>query len=460
MTARCARRSDRSPGVTYQELLEADTRQMPDFLRKEGESDFGSSDIPAAYYFSREIHELEKTHLWRKTWQFACREEAIRNVGDTEIYDITGISILVVRTAPAEIKAYYNACLHRGRQLRDKPGPAHELRCQFHGFCWTLDGQLKHVPAQWDFPHVEPEKFRLPQARVGTWGGFVFVNLDPDAPPLMEYLGELPDQMARWRMEDRYTEAHVAKVLPCNWKIAQEAFMESFHVITTHPQLLVGIGDANSQYDTFGNISRAMTPRGTPSPHLNYQPSEQEVFDSVMGLGLDDAPIAELPDDARARVVVADATRKKLATVIGHERAEELTDAECIDSFFYTLYPNFHPWGAYNRICYRFRPYGDDPEMSVMECLVLSPFSGERPPPAKVHWLGVDESFVDAGELGSLARVFFQDEFNVGWVQKGLHTLVEHKSGVTFGLYQETKIRHFYHLYRSALGLSSPAGQP
>lgn len=445
-------RVDRSPGVSYHDLLASDSRQVPAFLREEGESDFGLDDIPASFYFSREIHELEKELIWRKTWQFACREELIPDVGDTEIYDIAGISILLVRVTPDEIRGYYNACLHRGRQLRDRPGPTHELRCQFHGFCWRLDGELKHVPAQWDFPHVDADRFRLPQVKVATWGGFVFVNLDPEAAELIDHLGVLPGQLARWRFEDRYVQAHVAKVLPCNWKVAQEAFMESFHVITTHPQLLSGIGDANSQYDAFGNVSRAITPRGTPSPHLNYQPSEQEIFDSMMGLGLDDAPVLELPDDTGARTVIADATRKKLAAVIGADDADRLSDSECIDTFFYTVYPNFHPWGSYNRTCYRFRPNGDDPETSIMDCLILSPFSGERPPSAPVHHLGLDESFLDADELGPLARVFFQDEFNVGWVQKGLHTLVEHKSGVTFGRYQETKIRHFYHLYRSTLG--------
>nr|WP_275403987.1 aromatic ring-hydroxylating dioxygenase subunit alpha [Pseudonocardia acidicola] len=387
-----------------------------------------------------------------RTWQFACREELIPNIGDTEVYDIAGISVLIVRTAPDEIKAYYNACLHRGRQLREEAGNVHELRCPFHGFCWSLEGELAHVPAAWDFPHVNGENFRLPEVAVGTWGGFVFVNLDPEPEPLMDYLGVLPEQLDRWDFEGRYTQAHVAKVLPCNWKVAQEAFMESFHVVTTHPQLLQGIGDANSQYDAWDNVSRAITPRGTPSPHLTVQPTEQEIFDAMMGLGLDDAPVMTLPDDARARSVIGAATRKKMHDSVG-DFAEELSDTECVDTFFYTVFPNFHPWGAYNRTCYRFRPHGDDPEQSVMECLVLSPFLGERPEPARVRWLSLEESFVDAHDLGPLARVFFQDEYNIGWVQKGLHTMAQNKPGVTFGRYQETKIRHFYHVYRRRLGV-------
>ena len=97
-------------------------------------------------YTSRAFHELEKEKLWSKVWQFACREEEIPDVGDTAVYDICDWSILVVRSAPDTIKAYYNACLHRGRQLREFSGWTNELRCPFHGFCWNLDGSLATCP--------------------------------------------------------------------------------------------------------------------------------------------------------------------------------------------------------------------------------------------------------------------------------------------------------------------------
>jgi len=451
MTTLDPRRTDRSPGPSYQDLLDSDTHDVPGFLREEGRSDFGTADVPAHFYWDRDIARLEVERIWKKTWQMACREERLLEVGDTEVYDIAGLSVLLVRSAPDIIRAFYNACLHRGRMLRHEGGPTRELQCQFHGFCWSLDGSLKRVPARWDFPHVDDNAFRLPELLVDTWGGFVFVSFDRDVIPLRDYLGKLT-QLDHWDLEGRYTEAHVQKVLPCNWKVAQEAFMESFHVVTTHPQLLRGIGDANSQYDAWGWMSRAITPRGTPSPHLNYEPSEQQIFDTMMGLGLDDAPIATLPDDVRARTVIAEATRERMTSVLG-ERASRLSDSEAVDTFFYTAFPNFHPWGSYNRTCYRFRPNGTDPETSIMEVLVLSPFQGERPAPAPVRRLALDDSFLEATELGPLARVFFQDEYNVGFVQRGLRTLAEHKPGVTFGAYQETKIRHFYSLYRELLGV-------
>jgi nitrite reductase/ring-hydroxylating ferredoxin subunit len=184
MTARpadAAAGAARSPGVRYQELLDADSRpeNVPVTLRWQGNEHLGSTDIPRRRYVDRAYHELEKERLWRKVWQMACREEDIPDVGDTLVYDICDLSILVVRSAPGEIRAFFNACLHRGRQLKEGDGNNAELRCAFHGYCWNLDGSLKQIPCEWDFPHVDRAEWDLPAVQVGTWQGFVFVNPDP-----------------------------------------------------------------------------------------------------------------------------------------------------------------------------------------------------------------------------------------------------------------------------------------
>jgi nitrite reductase/ring-hydroxylating ferredoxin subunit len=431
----------RSSGISYQQLLDTDTHPVPDCLREQSAPYFGDQDVPVAYYTDRKYHELEKEKLWSRVWQFACREEHIPQVGDTHVYDIADRSYLVVRVAPDQIKAYYNACLHRGRALRDASGPARELRCSFHGFCWNLDGSLKQVPCEWDFPQIDPDRFHLPEVQVGTWGGFVFINPDPDCVPLADYLGVMPAHFAKWDLANRFVEVHVAKVIECNWKIAQEAFSEAFHVVATHPQLLPGIGDANSQYDVWGNVSRAITPNGTPSPHLRWVPTEQEMFDSMVDRRLDEDPVMVIPDGMTARQISGQASREALRSVVGDE-IYTYSDAELADSLDYTLFPNFHPWGAFNRIVYRFRPNGDDHRTCIMECLYLSPFAGERPPPAQVHWLTADQRWMEADELGSLSRVFDQDSFNMPRVMAGL--ISAKKPGITLGLYQEIKLRQFY----------------
>ncbi len=443
----------RSAGTLYQQLLDADSRSVPDVLRLEAPIAPGITRVPAEHYTSRAFHDLEVERLWKRVWQMTCREEELVDIGDYVVYEVAHLSFLVVRTSETEFKAYHNACLHRGRQLREFDGKgAQEFRCPFHGWCWEIDGRLKEVVCAWDFPDVTEEAYRLPEVKVGTWGGFVFINPDPNAQPLETFLAGLDEQFARWDLATRFKQAHVAKVLRCNWKVAQEAFMEAYHVVATHPQLLQGTGDSNSQYDVFGNFSRAITPNGTPSPHLKVAPTQQEMLDSMFDKQLDDDPALTVPVGASARELAAMVSREGMKRAIG-ERADEFCDAEYLDSFYYTVFPNFHPWGAFNRITYRFRPNGDNPDESIMECMFLSPVpeGQERRKPAPIHWLGVDDDWTEAPELGMLARVFNQDVFNIPKVQIGLKTM--QRPEVLFASYNETKIRHFHQLLERWLEL-------
>jgi phenylpropionate dioxygenase-like ring-hydroxylating dioxygenase large terminal subunit len=436
----------RSPGLTFQQLLDADTHPVPDVLRLESPRYLGSGDFPVERYISREWHELEKQRLWSRVWQFACREEHIPEPGDHVVYDIAGRSYLVIRTHDGSIKAYPNACLHRGRQLKDHDGHCSEIRCSFHGFAWALDGALRDVPAAWDFPHVDqrPDDFRLPECRVDTWAGFVFINPDPECGSLQDHLGELIDQFEVWDLGDRYVEAHVSRVIAANWKIAQEAFSEAYHVNATHPQILTYLGDTNSQVDVWDRCARVITPGGTPSPLLGDDPTEQEIFRAMLDVRVDqDAPFT-LAEGQTARATLAAMARERWREVAG-DRVDTMSDAEMVDSLDYTAFPNFHPWGAFNRIVYRFRPNGDDHRSAIMECFFLSPFQGDRPPPAKERRLGLDDPWTDAPELGMLAKVFEQDVFNMAKVQAGLESTW--KPGVTFSNYQESKIRWLHDLF-------------
>ncbi len=436
----------RSEGISYQELIADDAVPPPRTLTLENPYHAPLVSVPVHRYTSQAFHEREMDRLWPRVWQMACREEEIPTVGDHIVYDIGRYSIIVVRTAEG-IRAHHNVCRHRGRRLCDQGGHAPSFICPFHGFTWNLDGSLRGITSEWDFPHVDRANFTLTPVRCDTWGGWVFVNMDANAEPLADFLGDLPQHFAVWRPEERYIQAHVAKVMRCNWKVCQEAFMEAFHVIRTHPQILTGIGDENSQYDAWGNFSRAITANGTPSPHLPGEPSEQEIFESVIMRDLDDPPAPRVPPNTTARAMMAAHARASLAPVVGEDVA--VSDACVSDSIYYTLFPNFHPWGGYNRIVYRFRPHDNRCDRSVMECYYLSPFAGERPDPAPMHWLEADEPWTNAPELGMLAKVFTQDTFNLPQVQKGLEAAQYDE--VVLANYQETKIRHFHTLLNAWL---------
>ena len=120
----------------------------------------GEQRVPTSIYYTKEFHDLEVERLWKRVWQLACHEDELASIGDYVVYDIAHLSFLLVRTGdgPDDIAAYRNACLHRGRKLRERDGScAKVLRCPFHGWSWKLDGSLNEIPCQWDFPDVEPD---------------------------------------------------------------------------------------------------------------------------------------------------------------------------------------------------------------------------------------------------------------------------------------------------------------
>ena len=429
----------RSPGPTWQDVLDTDSRPVPDYLRAESPYLNGFDDIPKSHYLSRDWHELEKERLWSRVWQFACREEHLPHVGSYIVYDIADQSYLVVRVSDSEIKAYPNACLHRGRLLKTYDGRCSEFRCPFHGWAWHLDGELKQISAEWDFPQAAERDLSLPEVKVGRWAGFVFINPDANCESLDEFLGsEIQQHFARWDFDNRYLAAHVSRTIRCNWKIANEAFTEGYHVNATHPQAVTYTGDPQSQIDFWGNTARELSPKGIPCPMLKYTPTEEEMLRDALDVRDGEPLPVSFGEGDTLRGVLSAAGRERFRATFG-DRVDELTDAEFLDAWNYMVFPNFHPWGAFNRIVYRFRPNGDDHETCIFEIMYLAPFKGERPPPAKVVHLGPDDPWTDVAELEKLAMVAEQDTFNMARVHDGLKVL--RRDGIMLSRYQEALIR-------------------
>lgn len=429
----------RCPGPSMQDIMDADGDCPPKAMRTEQYEFLGDGDIQLSRYTDQEFYEREINGVWNRTWQWACREEHIPAVGDRYVYDVGPYSILVVRGKDKEVRAFVNSCPHRAMQFA-KEGSAGtkrpHIRCPFHGITFNLDGSLKEIPCRWDFPHLNEDNFGLTNVRSEIWGGFVFINMDHDAPPLTEYLEILPDHFKHWPMDDRYVALHTKKVLPCNWKMAVEAFLEAYHVLETHSQAVYTAADANAQYDIFGkNVSRFMHAIGVPSPHLNQDISQEKLFGK---LGRDPA---ELPEGASARAVHATMLRKEFGDAFDVDLSDVST-SEMMDSLEYFLFPNMFFFPGINiRLCYRFRPI--DVDHCLHEILLLQPVpeSGDRPEPAKPIHLEIEDSYTSVPEF-PLAEVLDQDTENLMMQRAGAKA--SKKGAQSLGNYQEARIRRLH----------------
>lgn len=444
--------ADHAPAITaeefYRRAVERDGTPVPDFLSESKPFEGEHYQVDIERFVSPEYHRREVEQLWKRVWQATCREEEIAQPGDVYVYEIATLQYLIVRTQSGAIKAFPNSCLHRGRQLIDCNRRVTQIRCPFHAFTWDLDGRIAQIPCAWDFSHIDdPDYWTLPQVQVATWGGFVFINPDPDAAPLSAYLGDLDRHFERYPLDGRYIAAHARKVVPCNWKVAQEAFLETFHILGTHPQLLPQASHTDMKYDCYENYSRTVGTYYTPHVYTGFDPSEQEILDSVADFRQDDAQRSMVLEEGEtAREHMARLAREGYERASG-ESSEGLATSELIDISFMSVFPNFHPWTLFTRICYLFRPYKNDPDRSWMDIYQIMPVrKGEAPPaPAPVRLLSDEEDWTAAEDLSPyLGRIANQDAFNFGPIQQGMKASA---TGVlNYSSYQESRIRHFHTL--------------
>jgi phenylpropionate dioxygenase-like ring-hydroxylating dioxygenase large terminal subunit len=441
---------------SYLELLNQESREVPSWILDVPIADVGPKQIPTRWYLDREIHEREIDEIWRRKWQFACRLEHVPSVGDTYVYEVAGLSFLIVRVADDLVKGYWNACLHRGSALRRSAGRVDRLQCPFHGFMWGLDGTCLLIPYEEEFEHIDRSAFGLPEVQVHVWKGFVFINPDLTSEPFPDYVGALDRQFPLWDWETREITLHLAKVFPVNWKCLQEAFMESFHVLTTHPQYALKISESNAFFVADGNFSRGTVVQGQTNEYVPRTPNEQEIFDVSIGLWEDDPrpPEFVLPDGVTARTAWAEYARGLMRPIVG-DIVDQMTDTESVDVFYWSLFPNFQLYGGFTGRIDRFRPHGDDHDRSVIEIIFTRPVAdGSQPsPPPDITWIPEGEDFTAIEHLGMLGSFLSQDIAIMDGVAKGLRN--NQHGVVNFARNQESKIRHFYSLYEQTMGLSA-----
>lgn len=415
--------------------------------------------ISADRYRSLEFQERERELLWMRTWQVAGRADELAQAGDWLVYAIFDQSFLIVQGKDGVLRGFINACRHRGNALCVDRGRSARFTCPYHNWSYGLDGQLLAV-AKPDFPGPV-EKFvgaraglGLLQVRVECFGGFIFLNPDPDAVPLAEFLGEAAESLAPYRLEDMIPVGmNVREAIDANWKVVMDAFHEGYHVQAVHPELVGSVDLTQERYRAFGQHSATTVPFGGPA--TTEMTPEQEA-DLILGLpaanfpglaeGLprfgelvrshsDAAGRLQLPAGQTVRTMFQSATRAALAAK-GIE-VDGLTDAQMSDYQFWALFPN---------IFLQVRPG----EATV---ITAAPHSSGDPNRCTWHvtsylWMPTDERDnreplldVSAGEHFSYFLALEQDFQQMERQQTGLRNTALRTVHLTK---QEPKVAHFH----------------
>ncbi len=404
----------------------------------------GPDFVPKGRYTDREFLQLEYERLFPRIWQMACRLEEIPEVGSHLEYRIGDQSVAVVR-GESGIRAFYNACVHRGTRLIRGRGRAPELRCPFHGWRFSLEGECTFMYCADEFNPRPAEETRLREIRCEPWGGWVFVCFDPDAPALLDWLDPIPQALAPWRLEDMRYLWHKRTILPANWKTAIDAFIEGYHTPGTHPQYA---RFAESERPGARPLSLEEFDRSSWTPTLTYRNHSRFIF-GLREEGSSHRPGDTAPQTIANHVLYQVAELRSLNTHTDARAARELVDEELAPGTNpYTEFarlrrkhaeaegvrwPEITPgqmdagagdWHVYPTLVilletgcalgYRSLPNGDDPDSCIFDVWSLQLFGPGKAP----H---VELEFHERWQDGDFGQVLEQDFRNMSDVTAGLH---------------------------------------
>lgn len=270
--------------------------------------------IPVDRYISPEWMAIENEKVWPKVWQIACSVDHVAEPGDFYEYRAGWLSILVVRGHDGVLRAFQNACRHRGNMICQGTGSGlDELRCPYHRWAWNTDGRLREVPSRRWFGTMDNDEFALIPARVDTWGPTVWINLDMEAMPLDEWLEGVPNDMEWAGFDDYRCNSLIVRPMPANWKVVSEGFSETYHIQGVHPEMLGYIDDIGATQRLWHRHGASYQDYGVPSPRLGRDVADHVVWDTwvqSMGSRLGVAagvaePCPDVPEGSTVQDVIA-----------------------------------------------------------------------------------------------------------------------------------------------------------
>jgi len=381
--------------------------------------------IPASRYTSAAWQDLETERLWTRVWQIACTEDCVAEPGDYWVYEIGPLSIFVLRGQDGVLRAFQNACRHRGKLLLKGSGRGlTEVRCRYHHWCYDLEGHLRAASRN-DEHAGRPGPTSLVPVAVDSWGGFVFVNPDTDCESLEEFLEVLPEELRWVGMEDYSCSLFMTVRVACNWKLVVDAFVETYHLHAVHPQMLAIADDVNTPITLYDKHTMFMQPYGVPSPRRNGGVSNQELWEEFVRnlghrLGLPFAsaespgPHPPVPEGSTLRDVLVAQIREHLSKL--GPRYSELDDSRIIDDFHYHIFPNsvFNVFAGWYGLI-RARP-GPTPDECLLDMWNFDLLAADDP----ARHARPEEKLLSPEEIRSLGPVMAQDLDLLPDIQKGL----------------------------------------
>ncbi len=254
-------------------------------------------DIPVERFTSDEFWELEQKYLWPRSWVIAGRSEDIPNVGDFFTFDDLGVPIILIRGKDSQIRAFYNTCQHRGAPVvRESSGTSKLLRCQYHSWSYDIDsGQLVSVPDERDFVDLDKTERCLPTISCAVWDNWIFVNQDTNAISLAEHIGSIADEMSEFQGQSLRTVAKQSEIVPCNWKVTAEAFLEVYHFRHIHSRN--GESLLDNRGATMGLLPNGCSRMVTPFSKTSYTALGMKNWDDYKHVVLPDFTDIETVND-------------------------------------------------------------------------------------------------------------------------------------------------------------------
>jgi choline monooxygenase len=199
-------------------------------LQIKAESDIARAfTLPAPLYFSPETLAEEKTRIFAATWQMVGHVQQAASPGDYFTFDLIGEPLLIVRGEDGVLRGFYNVCRHRAGNPASGCGHRKLFRCGYHGWTYRLDGALVTAPEFEGVEDFNPKEFGLVPVRLEEWFNLIFVNLDSNARPLRQSLGELPTQAEKFDFRTMKFSARRIYQMNCNWKTYIDNYLEGYH---------------------------------------------------------------------------------------------------------------------------------------------------------------------------------------------------------------------------------------